>query len=93
VWSVSYSANGAVLASGGGDERVVLWDVASALQASAQSALQPSAAVAGAPISAPRTSPTVSEAAIAGVFATKKTPVSFVKFSRRNFLFAAGAVQ
>ncbi len=39
-----------------------------------------------------RTSPTVSESAIVGVFATKKTPVSMVKFSRRNLLFCAGSV-
>ncbi len=76
VWSVSYSTNGNILASGGGDEKVVLWDMQTALARNA----------AGQAIR-----PATSDHVMAAVFPTKKTPVSMVKFSRRNLLFCAGA--
>jgi transcription initiation factor TFIID subunit 5 len=76
VWSVSYSTNGNVLASGGGDEKVILWDMQQALAKSASGAA---------------VRPATSEQVTAGIFPTKKTPVSLVKFSRRNLLFCAGA--
>ena len=76
VWSVSFSTNGNILASGGGDDRVVLWDMSNALADKRNAAMRPA-----------------NGDHVAGVYLTKKTPVSLVQFSRRNLLFCAGAIQ
>jgi transcription initiation factor TFIID subunit 5 len=73
VWSVSYNSNGNILASGGADERVVLWDVQSAFADKNRVARPQDHQL--------------------GSYSTKKTPVSLVKFTRKNLLFTAGELR
>ncbi|KAK4275863.1 hypothetical protein QN277_018877 [Acacia crassicarpa] len=76
VWSLAFSCEGTLLASGSADSTVKLWDVTS-------SAKLPRSDEKGGTTNRLRSLRTLP---------TKSTPVSSLRFSRRNLLFAAGAL-
>ncbi|XP_022936938.1 transcription initiation factor TFIID subunit 5 isoform X3 [Cucurbita maxima] len=77
VWSLAFSCEGSLLASGSADCTVKLWDVTSSTKP-------------------PRTdenkSGTANRLRSLKTLPTKSTPVYSLRFSRRNLLFAAGAL-
>ncbi|XP_006656305.1 transcription initiation factor TFIID subunit 5 [Oryza brachyantha] len=77
VWSLAYSCEGALLASGSADCTVKLWDVASSTKA-----LKTDDAKVG----------STNRLRMLKALPTKSTPVYTLRFSRRNLLFAAGAL-
>ncbi|KAF0902840.1 hypothetical protein E2562_019150 [Oryza meyeriana var. granulata] len=77
VWSLAYSCEGALLASGSADCTVKLWDVASSTKA-----LKMDDTKVG----------STNRLRMLKALPTKSTPVYALRFSRRNLLFAAGAL-
>eukprot|EP00258_Populus_trichocarpa_P029426 XP_024445445.1 transcription initiation factor TFIID subunit 5 isoform X1 [Populus trichocarpa] len=77
VWSLAFSCEGSLLASGSADCTVKLWDVTTSTKA-------------------PRTeeskSGNTNRLRLLKTLPTKSTPVYTLRFSRRNLLFAAGAL-
>ncbi|KAI9100907.1 hypothetical protein K1719_024031 [Acacia pycnantha] len=76
VWSLAFSCEGTLLASGSADSTVKLWDVTGSAKL-------------------PRTDEkggTTNRLRSLRTLPTKSTPVSSLRFSRRNLLFAAGAL-
>lgn len=76
VWTLAYSCEGTLLASGSADCTLKLWDVATSAKL-------------------PRTeekSGSTSRLRLLKTLPTKSTPVYTLQFSRRNLLFAAGAL-
>ncbi|MED6184494.1 Transcription initiation factor TFIID subunit 5 [Stylosanthes scabra] len=76
VWSLAFSCEGSVLASGSADCSVKLWDVNTSTKVSR----------------AEEKSGNASRLRSLKTFPTKSTPVYALRFSRRNLLFAAGAL-
>ncbi|KAF3538217.1 hypothetical protein F2Q69_00025101 [Brassica cretica] len=76
VWTLSYSGEGSLLASGSADCTVKLWDVSSSTKLT----------------KAEETNGNSNRLRSLRTFPTKSTPVHALRFSRRNLLFAAGAV-
>ncbi|XP_078153267.1 transcription initiation factor TFIID subunit 5-like isoform X2 [Carex rostrata] len=77
VWTLAFSCEGTLLASGSADCMVKLWDVTSSMKA-----LKTDESKSG---------PT-SRLRLLKALPTKSTPVYNLRFSRRNLLFAAGAL-
>ncbi|VAI80836.1 unnamed protein product [Triticum turgidum subsp. durum] len=77
VWSLAFSCEGALLASGSADCTVKLWDVASSTKA-----LKMDDTKAG----------STNRLRLLKALPTKSTPVYNLRFSRRNLLFASGAL-
>ncbi|KAL5198211.1 hypothetical protein ABZP36_001723 [Zizania latifolia] len=77
VWSLVYSCEGALLASGSADCTVKLWDVASSTRAFKMDDTKGGS---------------TNRRRILKALPTKSTPVYTLRFSRRNLLFAAGAL-
>ncbi|XP_006657544.1 transcription initiation factor TFIID subunit 5-like isoform X2 [Oryza brachyantha] len=77
VWSLAYSCEGALLASGSADCTVKLWDVSSSTKALKMDDTKGGSA---------------NRLRMLKVLPTKSTPVYTLQFSRRNLLFAAGAL-
>ncbi|KAG2316689.1 hypothetical protein Bca52824_019811 [Brassica carinata] len=76
VWSLSYSGEGSLLASGSADCTVKLWDVTSSTKLT----------------KAEEKNGNQNRLRSLRTFPTKSTPVHALRFSRRNLLFAAGAL-
>ncbi|CAE6120148.1 unnamed protein product [Arabidopsis arenosa] len=76
VWSLSYSGEGSLLASGSADCTVKLWDVTSSTKST----------------KAEEKNGNSNRLRSLRTFPTKSTPVHALRFSRRNLLFAAGAL-
>ncbi|KAG7603409.1 Transcription initiation factor TFIID subunit 5 [Arabidopsis thaliana] len=76
VWSLSYSGEGSLLASGSADCTVKLWDVTSSTKLT----------------KAEEKNGNSNRLRSLRTFPTKSTPVHALRFSRRNLLFAAGAI-
>ncbi|KAG2284173.1 hypothetical protein Bca52824_055393 [Brassica carinata] len=76
VWTLSYSGEGSLLASGSADCTVKLWDVSSSTKLT----------------KAEEKNGNSNRLRSLRTFPTKSTPVHALRFSRRNLLFAAGAV-
>ncbi|CAN7089745.1 transcription initiation factor TFIID subunit 5 isoform X1 [Brassica rapa] len=76
VWSLSYSGEGSLLASGSADCTVKLWDVTSSTKLT----------------KAEEKNGNTNRLRSLRTFPTKSTPVHALRFSRRNLLFAAGAL-
>ncbi|KAL8153319.1 hypothetical protein V2J09_011079 [Rumex salicifolius] len=77
VWTLAFSGEGSLLASGSADSTVKLWDVT----ASAKTARTEESK-----------SGNLNRLRSLKTLATKSTPVYSLRFSRRNLLFAAGAI-
>ncbi|KAG5034168.1 hypothetical protein JHK87_009078 [Glycine soja] len=77
VWSLAFSSEGSIIASGSADYTVKLWDV------NASTKVSRAEEKSGSANSRLRSLKTLS---------TKSTPVYSLRFSRRNLLFAAGAL-
>jgi transcription initiation factor TFIID subunit 5 len=80
IWSLDFSAESSILASGSADETVKLWDVSGSGQ--------PQVTEEGEQQSMNGKAETSSE--LLRSFPTKQTPVFKVAFTRRNLLLAAG---
>ncbi|KAF8093680.1 hypothetical protein N665_0380s0001 [Sinapis alba] len=76
VWTLSYSGEGSLLASGSADCTVRLWDVSSSTKLT----------------KAEEKNGNSNRLRSLRTFPTKSTPVHALRFSRRNLLFAAGAI-
>ncbi|QCE16302.1 transcription initiation factor TFIID subunit 5 [Vigna unguiculata] len=76
VWSLAFSSEGSILASGSADSTVKLWDVNTSTKVSR----------------AEEKSGNANRLRSLKTLATKSTPVYSLRFSRRNLLFAAGAL-
>uniref|UniRef100_M4DVE1 Transcription initiation factor TFIID subunit 5 n=1 Tax=Brassica campestris TaxID=3711 RepID=M4DVE1_BRACM len=76
VWTLSYSGEGSLLASGSADCTVKLWDVSSSTKLT----------------KAEEKNGNSNRLRSLRTFPTKSTPVHALRFSRRNLLFAAGAI-
>ncbi|KAJ0238069.1 Transcription initiation factor TFIID subunit 5 [Hirschfeldia incana] len=76
VWTLSYSGEGSVLASGSADCTVKLWDVSPSTKLT----------------KAEEKNGNSNRLRSLRTFPTKSTPVHALRFSRRNLLFAAGAI-
>ncbi len=100
IWSLSWSAESTVLASGGADGTVRIWDVEIPNDASGQGRIigeggagqkiDGSAAATGAATKKKGKDVVVTSDQISA-FPTKKSPVYKVKFTRGNFVVAGGA--
>ncbi|KAL6345464.1 hypothetical protein AAG906_017184 [Vitis piasezkii] len=77
VWSLAFSCEGSLLASGSADSTVKLWDVTTSTKV---------------PRSEENKSGNTSRLRSLKTLPTKSTPVYSLRFSRRNLLFAAGAL-
>ncbi|OAY80646.1 Transcription initiation factor TFIID subunit 5 [Ananas comosus] len=77
VWTLAFSCEGTLLASGSADCTVKLWDVTSGTKA----------------LKMENKASSGSRLRLLKALPTKSTPVSTLRFSRRNLLFAAGALQ
>ncbi|CAL0327175.1 unnamed protein product [Lupinus luteus] len=77
VWSLAFSCEGSVIASGSADSTVKLWDVNTSTKV---------------PRTEDNKSGNASRLRSLKTLPTKSTPVSALRFSRRNLLFAAGAL-
>ncbi|KAG0474273.1 hypothetical protein HPP92_013959 [Vanilla planifolia] len=77
VWTLAFSCEGTLLASGSADCTVKLWDVTSSNKASKMDENKGSSG---------------SKLRLLKALPTKSTPVYTLRFSRRNLLFAAGAL-
>ncbi|XP_039132165.1 transcription initiation factor TFIID subunit 5-like [Dioscorea cayenensis subsp. rotundata] len=78
VWTLAFSCEGTVLASGSADNTVKLWDVTASMKPLR--------------IDDNKTGGTINRLRLLKVLPTKSTPVYTLQFSRRNLLFAAGAL-
>ncbi|KAK7311907.1 hypothetical protein RJT34_10373 [Clitoria ternatea] len=76
VWSLAFSSEGSILASGSADSTVKLWDVNTSTKVSR----------------AEEKSGNANRLRSLKTLPTKSTPVYSLRFSRRNLLFAAGAL-
>ncbi|XP_010541564.1 PREDICTED: transcription initiation factor TFIID subunit 5 [Tarenaya hassleriana] len=76
VWSLDFSCEGSLLASGSADCTVKLWDITSSTKMT----------------KAEEKSGNPNRLRSLKTFPTKSTPVQSLRFSRRNLLFAAGAL-
>ncbi|KAJ3679177.1 hypothetical protein LUZ60_017188 [Juncus effusus] len=79
VWSLAFSCEGTLLASGSADCMVKLWDVTSSTKALKMDESKPG-------------SSSTSRLRLLKALPTKSTPVYSLRFSRRNLLFASGAL-
>ncbi|KAK7290770.1 hypothetical protein RIF29_05448 [Crotalaria pallida] len=77
VWSLAFSCDGSTVASGSADCTVKLWDVNTSVKV---------------PRTEENKSGNASRVRSLKTLPTKSTPVSSLRFSRRNLLFAAGAI-
>ncbi|XP_048540104.1 transcription initiation factor TFIID subunit 5-like [Triticum urartu] len=77
VWSLAFSCEGALLASGSADCTVKLWDAASSTKALKMDDTQAGS---------------TNRLRLLKALPTKSTPVYNLRFSRRNLLFATGAL-
>ncbi|KAI3494563.1 hypothetical protein L1887_40695 [Cichorium endivia] len=77
VWSLAFSCEGSLLASGSADSTVKLWDVNTSIKA---------------PKTEENKSGNTNRLRSLKTLPTKSTPVYALRFSRRNLLFAAGAL-
>ncbi|KAI3463531.1 hypothetical protein Pfo_020194 [Paulownia fortunei] len=77
IWSLSFSCEGSLLASGSADCTVKIWDVATSSKV---------------PKTEENKSGSASRLRSLKTLPTKSTPVYTLQFSRRNLLFAAGAL-
>jgi transcription initiation factor TFIID subunit 5 len=82
IYSVSFSGDGTIIASGSADKTLRLWAAAEAVSHADAAATPGESADAAAEVAA-----TTFELA---AFPTKSTPILTTMFSRRNMLFAAG---
>lgn len=77
VWSLAFSCEGSLLASGSADSTVKLWDVTTSTRVSKSEETK---------------SGNTNRLRSLKTLPTKSTPVYALRFSRRNLLFAAGAL-
>eukprot|EP01103_Thecamoeba_quadrilineata_P012702 TRINITY_DN3335_c0_g1_i2.p1 TRINITY_DN3335_c0_g1~~TRINITY_DN3335_c0_g1_i2.p1 ORF type:complete len:422 (-),score=60.83 TRINITY_DN3335_c0_g1_i2:110-1375(-) len=95
IWSLDFSAEGSVLASGSADNTICLWDINKARSGSTLNlnlqADNPSLLKLNNNTNNKESSTSIGD--MLAMFATKKTPVCSVKFTRRNLLLAAGSFQ
>ncbi|XP_022889776.1 transcription initiation factor TFIID subunit 5-like [Olea europaea var. sylvestris] len=77
VWSLSFSCEGSLLASGSADSTVKIWDVTKSLKVSKTEENK---------------NGKTNRLRSLKTLPTKSTPVYALQFSRRNLLFAAGAL-
>nr|XP_018685033.1 PREDICTED: transcription initiation factor TFIID subunit 5 isoform X2 [Musa acuminata subsp. malaccensis] len=77
VWTLAFSREGSLLASGAADCTVKLWDVTTSMKGQKIEESKPSS---------------INRLRLLKALPTKSTPVYTLQFSRRNLLFAAGAL-
>lgn len=81
VYSLSLSRDGVMLASGGADDSIILWDLARLID---ETELDDIAASSAPPVK------TQNDAILLKTFHTKSTNVLAIHFTRRNLVLAAG---
>ncbi|KAA8494658.1 Transcription initiation factor TFIID subunit 5 [Porphyridium purpureum] len=86
IWSLAYSMDGSLLASGSADCTVRIWEAHTGSMVSASAA-----GTAASTVHATKHMKNTKTSSPLRTMRTKNTPVQFVRFTRKNLLFGAGA--